>query len=423
MEKFNLENFPTSESAKKMLSYVSDGFYDESYVGKWIFQVMGIEYDKALEIAMGLPDQFFPETATWGLTYHEIKWGLPVRTNLPYEERRRLIYQKRDYRAPMTPYRMEKYLADATGFEVHIADINDPGEYGFIAPHPNVFKAYFLGEGSLNTKVVFEILNNLKQSHTVFTVNDRVEVELDNRDLEEIVFRNIWFKMRIPFWYDYIYDGSWLLDGSIILNNQRRYGLILGFRFNEGEFYTIEEIRLLSVMFRIAKVRNDSAVCARVKFRSGINFWGVRCFDGSWDLDGSILVDAKRRYGLSLGTRDKFGVESLTKEVKLSALEAKFKQYAQESIAAGVNIRFMIDFWKLRYLNGDWLLDGGQILNCGRGKAKAALMVGSELDFTRQETADVTVVTKTRDYWFLDGAISLDGTRNLNSIYRKEAAE
>ena len=50
MEKFDLENFPTSESAKKMLSYVSDGFYDESYVGKWLFQVMGAEYDKALEI-------------------------------------------------------------------------------------------------------------------------------------------------------------------------------------------------------------------------------------------------------------------------------------------------------------------------------------------------------------------------------------
>lgn len=146
MEKFDLENFPTSESAKKMLSYVSDGFYDESYVGKWIFQVMGIEYDKALEKAMELPDQFFPETATWGLMYHEIKWGLPIRMNLSYEERRRLIYQKRDCRAPMTPYRMEKYLEVMTGFEVHIADMSDLGKYGFNPAHPNVFKAYFLGK-------------------------------------------------------------------------------------------------------------------------------------------------------------------------------------------------------------------------------------------------------------------------------------
>lgn len=83
-EKFNLENFPTSESAKKMLSYVTGSFYDESYVGKWIFQVMGVEYDRALEMAVALPEQFFVETATWGLRYHEVKWQLPVREDLPY---------------------------------------------------------------------------------------------------------------------------------------------------------------------------------------------------------------------------------------------------------------------------------------------------------------------------------------------------
>ena len=43
---------------------------------------------------------------------------------------------------------------------------------------------------------------------------------------------------------------------------------------------------------------------------------------------------------------------------------------------------------------------------------------------SEQETvANVTVETKSRDYWFLDGALSLDGARNLNSIYRKEVAE
>ena len=114
MEKFDLENFPVSESAKNMIASVSDGFYDNSYVGKWLYEVMGQEYDTAREIAEDILNQLFPETATWGLMYHEIKWGLPVRENLPYEERRQLIYRKRDYRAPMTPYRMEGYLKTAT---------------------------------------------------------------------------------------------------------------------------------------------------------------------------------------------------------------------------------------------------------------------------------------------------------------------
>lgn len=36
MGKFDLENFPTSESAKRQLSYVTEGFYEKSYVGKWL---------------------------------------------------------------------------------------------------------------------------------------------------------------------------------------------------------------------------------------------------------------------------------------------------------------------------------------------------------------------------------------------------
>ncbi len=180
MEKVDLENFPTSESAKKMLSYVSDGFYDESYVGKWIFQVMGIEYDKALEIVTDLPAQFFPETATWGLMYHEIKWGLPVRLNLSYEERRRFIYQKRDNRAPVTPYRMEKHLENMLGLEVYVNDINDRGRYGADFSDPNMFQVTVIGNSGIDLARIRAIIDSLKQSHTVYTLNvveRRYEVE------------------------------------------------------------------------------------------------------------------------------------------------------------------------------------------------------------------------------------------------------
>lgn len=171
MEKFDLENFPTSESAQKMLSYVSNGFYDESYVGKWIYQVMGIEYDKAQEMAMGLPAQFFPETATWGLMYHEIKWGLPIQLNLSYEERRRLIYQKRDYRVSMTPYHMERYLENLTGLEVHINDVNDMGRFGGDFPNPNVFAVTVIGDSSVELEGIRDALDRLKQSHTMYEID------------------------------------------------------------------------------------------------------------------------------------------------------------------------------------------------------------------------------------------------------------
>lgn len=174
MKKQDLENFPTSESARRMLGYVSDGFYEKSYVGKWLYQVMGLEYDAALAAVVDLPAQFFPETATWGLLYHEIKWGLPVREDLSYEERRKWIYQKRDLRAPMSPYQIEKYLADATDWRVFVADCNDPGEYGGVFSHPNIFKVTFMGEGSLEAEKVRKLLNRMKQSHTTYAISDRM---------------------------------------------------------------------------------------------------------------------------------------------------------------------------------------------------------------------------------------------------------
>lgn len=101
----NIENFPTSQSAKRMMGYITGNeFYGKSYVGKWIFQAMGKEMDDAhLRIEEELPYQAFPETATWGLRYHEEKYGLPVRENLSYKERRKLILEKRNTRAPINP--------------------------------------------------------------------------------------------------------------------------------------------------------------------------------------------------------------------------------------------------------------------------------------------------------------------------------
>lgn len=322
MKKINLEEFPTSESAKKMLSYVSDGFYDESYVGKWIFQVMGEEYDQTLEIAMDLPAQFYPETATWGLTYHEIKWGLPVQQNLSYEERRRLIFQKRDYRAPMTPYHMEEYLRNVTDFDVRVCDVHDLGEYGLVFSHPNRFWVICMGEGTLNSKIMHRFLNRIKQSHTVYTLNDRVVIDMDNRELEKMVLRHIFIRIGISFWRCHVLDGCWLLDSSVKLNARRRYDLVLRLRNIWILPKLMEKVKNPSIMTackiegeeRISEItQGNRLVCdilneiaetavdlyydlnnVREEFGEGLvtirrNLW---CLDGSISLDGSRIINA-----------------------------------------------------------------------------------------------------------------------------------
>lgn len=169
MSGFDLSNFPTSPSGKRMISYVTAGFYDDSYVGKWIYQIMGLEYDEARAFIEGFADQLFPESATWGLMYHEIKWGLPVRDDLSIEARRLLIQQKRDTRSSMTPYIMGKLLSEPAGCEVQVSDVHDGGEEGYIPEHPNRFRILIKSEGGeVDVGAVVKKAEQIKQSHTTF---------------------------------------------------------------------------------------------------------------------------------------------------------------------------------------------------------------------------------------------------------------
>lgn len=420
MERFDLENFPISESAKNMIASVSDGFYDNSYVGKWLYEVMGQEYDTAREIAEDLINQLFPETATWGLMYHEIKWGLPVRENLSYEERRQIIYRKRDYRAPMTPYKMEGYLKTATGFDVRIADINDPGDYGFVAPHPNVFKVYFMGEGTLQSKKARALLNELKQSHTTFTMNDRTEIVSDNRTLEEMKLRKVIFHIAESFWYSDLLDGRKLLDGSSLLYPYMRYNLMLGFKYMLGGFETPTDADLQKVKFRTEKKTESDVKVRAIRIASDIIFWNTHLLDGSWDLDGSHRLDVLRGYelGVAIVAMVAYAYSEATETLKL---RSRYETLTGSDIGSVMRSRFELDFWNTVYLDGKLLLDGDTTLGYKAGNKRLESSVTHRFGIKREdEDAEVQVVTKTRNYWFLDGCNTLNGKKNLNSIYRKE---
>ena len=64
--------------------------------------------------------------------------------------------------------------------------------------------------------------------------------------------------------------------------------------------------------------------------------------------------------------------------------------------------------------------DARQIDGLGGGNSLTSKV--AIIGLSKREDADVEaqVITKTRNYWFLDGSNTLDGKKNLNSIYRKE---
>lgn len=138
-DNFDIEHFPTNPTALRMMSRISP-IYDRSYVGKWIFEVMGMDMDEVRLRFEELSLQAFPETATWGLIYWEQRYGLPIGEGFDFEARRRPILAHRRAHAPLNPKRVEGILSALTGREViiteNVADYTfgvtvKPGDTGF----------------------------------------------------------------------------------------------------------------------------------------------------------------------------------------------------------------------------------------------------------------------------------------------------
>lgn len=420
-KKIDLENFPTSQSAQNMLATVTPGFYDQSYVGKWLYQVMGLEFDEAERlIAEELPLQFFPETATWGLMYHELKWGLPVRDYLSYDERRKLIYEKRDQRAPMTPYRIETMLANVTGFWANIADIHDGGKYGYKVSHPNTFIAVFVGDGSLNTKAVKRLLDSAKQSHTTYTIIDRMDTVLDCTTLEQMLLRNINIKAAVPFWRAALLDGSGYLDGSMLLDSMREYDLILGLMYRQGEFYTPQSIDLSRMMIWLQYGVTEQYTGLKSRQEMAVYFWPALRLDGSVLLDGSEALDWSRQ-DWPAAIKYRLGQLFTQNEAIIRLLRIPLKTELSEDYACGrVEYDGEVHFWTTLKLDGSAKLDGSELLDKSRQPWPVSAAVASTTPRISEEMEDVTLITR-KDLAYLNGSLRLDGTRILDSEYHKEA--
>jgi len=151
----DLERFPTSLTAKRMLKTVSP-IYDKAYVGKWLFQVMGMEMDEAWKLFEELRLQSFPETATWGLIYWEQRYHIVPDDNLTIEERRQRVIIKRGKRKPMNPTRIEQLTRDITQRQAVVTERNE--EYVFLI-------AILPGEAQVDYHELIKTIRSVKPSH------------------------------------------------------------------------------------------------------------------------------------------------------------------------------------------------------------------------------------------------------------------
>lgn len=168
MSKLDLDKYPTSEAAKRMLRRVSP-VYQSAYTAKWLYQVMGLEWDEARDIVLSLRDQAFTQSVTWGIEMQEHKYSIKSNDNLSLEERRARLFRRKTIKYPLNPRRAEIYFSNSWGMEV---DIDETTGYG-------ILKLSILS--SISDKIIEAIKDfiRIKPSHLTLVIESKREVDTE----------------------------------------------------------------------------------------------------------------------------------------------------------------------------------------------------------------------------------------------------
>jgi len=121
----------TSPEGIKMKSFVTEGFYDRSYIGLWMYQVMGLEFDDMRGCVDDLKQEVFIQSATWSIPIWEFAYGFEPDDRLPLDYRRWRILSRMLERAPMNPARVERIAETAARYGVKATVTEHVAPYTF----------------------------------------------------------------------------------------------------------------------------------------------------------------------------------------------------------------------------------------------------------------------------------------------------
>lgn len=157
----DLEHFPTNETALRMMERISP-IYDRSYVGKWIFEIMGMEMGETKAYFEELRQQPFPERTTWAIEYWERRYAITPKPTDDLATRRQNIIIKRGVRLPMNPARMEEIINGLTGGKTTITENVDDYTFSVMIDNPVLSK---------DMAGITKEIKKRKPSHQRFTVS------------------------------------------------------------------------------------------------------------------------------------------------------------------------------------------------------------------------------------------------------------
>lgn len=103
-----------SKTAQRIIDWVSP-IYGESYVGLWIYEVVGIVLDELVAISEVLKTEANPITADLLLDYWEEYYQLPINTSLSVKKRQERILTHILMRGPLNPTTLANVVSVALG--------------------------------------------------------------------------------------------------------------------------------------------------------------------------------------------------------------------------------------------------------------------------------------------------------------------
>lgn len=126
-----------STTAKRMIGTVSP-IYEDSYVGCWLFEDIGREWDRLWKIIDELPDQLFPQSASWLLDLWEERYGITPNIGDDDETRRSRIMEAEAPPQPFTPFTLNRWVYASCRRQVIVNEHIGPYTFGvYVVNNPD----------------------------------------------------------------------------------------------------------------------------------------------------------------------------------------------------------------------------------------------------------------------------------------------
>lgn len=153
-----------SREGKKMLKMVTQDFYNHSYFGLWLFEVIGREWDEALSWVNELKYEAFPQSCTWSIGEWEKAYRITPNESLPLDIRRREVIAKKVQRSPINPEIIRRIIETFTGANTEIDDMFQPYCFRVIIDLSDKVLDFRQSKELLNT------IDRIKPAHLDYTV-------------------------------------------------------------------------------------------------------------------------------------------------------------------------------------------------------------------------------------------------------------